>query len=442
MCLSIWDFSGNVERRWAGPDDAPISSSNYVTNIIRNPILLGDDYGGIDGRMAVRDEIDLMTNPPGQTVIWDSIGGAYEDLKYHSQVYPDYCPVLIVISDGPDVQSSDSSVLTPNKIEGASDFWCPWSEESNGTITYPLHRGKYTLDIYNPSTSTQWLDAMNHGGAIDLDRQGLLSAQLKIFTVGLGIEHHDNPSTPDVVEVWNPTIDIWPGEILDNLNARCIDTTVSPPCIETGTHEYNLWRISNTSGADYFYTDIEDLDDTMEYMGQLLSTTPIEYYITLQQGWNLISTPLVLTNWSLLNVFETINGSWDYIQTYEPLGPDYWDSYITYRPQQLNDLFTINNQKGYWINVTEGNVTLTLYGSVPISTTIFLHAGWNLVGYPTLNDSITIANAFLGTGADRVMVCDISEPYHLKEVGPSHVMKPGEGYWVHVTADTTWVVDW
>ena len=40
------------------------------------------------------------------------------------------------------------------------------------------------------------------------------------------------------------------------------------------------------------------------------------------------------------------------------------------------------------------------------------------------------------------MVCDTSEPYHIKEVGPSYVMKPGEGYWVHVPFDTVWVVDW
>jgi hypothetical protein len=43
---------------------------------------------------------------------------------------------------------------------------------------------------------------------------------------------------------------------------------------------------------------------------------------------------------------------------------------------------------------------------------------------------------------DRVEVFDQGESYNLREVGPSHVMKPGEGYWVHVTADTTWVIDW
>jgi hypothetical protein len=29
----------------------------------------------------------------------------------------------------------------------------------------------------------------------------------------------------------------------------------------------------------------------------------------------------------------------------------------------------------------------------------------------------------------------------IKEVGATYVMKPGEGYWVHVPADTVWTVN-
>ena len=74
-------------------------------------------------------------------------------------------------------------------------------------------------------------------------------------------------------------------------------------------------------------------------------------------------------------------------------------------------------------------------------TSIPLYAGWNLVGYPSLTNE-TVANALWGTGADRVEVFDSGEPYRIKEVGPTYLMKPGEGYWVHVPADTVWVVDW
>jgi hypothetical protein len=45
-----------------------------------------------------------------------------------------------------------------------------------------------------------------------------------------------------------------------------------------------------------------------------------------------------------------------------------------------------------------------------------------------------------GTGADRVAVYDMASPY-IKEVGSTYVMKPGEGYWVHVPADAVWTVN-
>ena len=39
-------------------------------------------------------------------------------------------------------------------------------------------------------------------------------------------------------------------------------------------------------------------------------------------------------------------------------------------------------------------------------------------------------------------VFNASEPYLIKEVEATYVMKPGEGYWVHVVADSVWVIDW
>ncbi|MCK4266788.1 MAG: hypothetical protein KAX31_05860, partial [Thermoplasmata archaeon] len=61
---------------------------------------------------------------------------------------------------------------------------------------------------------------------------------------------------------------------------------------------------------------------------------------------------------------------------------------------------------------------------------------------PTLTDTMNIGCALWGTGADKIEICDTSEPYNIKEVGPTYIMKPGEGYWVRVPADTAWVVDW
>jgi len=165
------------------------------------------------------------------------------------------------------------------------------------------------------------------------------------------------------------------------------------------------------------------------------------FNITLDQGWNLVSLPFEQHDESIDQALSSIAGRWDCIRTYDSLTGT-WKTNITGRPNQLNDFNTLNHEMGFWINITEpGGTILTCRGYDPPSITISLYAGWNLVGYPSLANE-TVANALWGTGADKVMVCDTSEPYHIKEVGPTYVMKQGEGYWVHVPADSIWIVNW
>jgi len=164
------------------------------------------------------------------------------------------------------------------------------------------------------------------------------------------------------------------------------------------------------------------------------------YNIDLTDGWNLISLPLEQYDENINQVLISINGKWDCVQAFDTVN-DKWLSNIASRPDSLNDLHSLNHTMGFWINVNEPNVTLTVGGFIPFSTGINLYAGWNLISYPSLTN-MTVADGLWGTGADKVEVFDPAEPYRIKEVGPSYVMKPGEGYWVHVPADTVWVVDW
>jgi hypothetical protein len=180
--------------------------------------------------------------------------------------------------------------------------------------------------------------------------------------------------------------------------------------------------------------------NTYQGSAYIYKLTP-EFVIPLNEGWNLISLPLIQANTSIDQVLSSINGKWDYIQAYNTTDPDHWKTNATFKPDLLNDLKKLNHKIGFWINVTESRVYLIVSGNVSNSTSIPLYAGWNLVGYPTVENE-AVANALWGTGADAVKVCDTSEPYHIKEVGPTYLMKPGEGYWVHVPADTVWIVDW
>ncbi len=166
--------------------------------------------------------------------------------------------------------------------------------------------------------------------------------------------------------------------------------------------------------------------------------TGAEYFaMQLQSGWNLISVPFDSYDMTIRSRLWSISGSYDSVKAFS-LG-----SWLSYRPGAepgLNTLGSIDRTRGYWVHVTEPCV-LQVSGVRSESTSITLNAGWNLVGYPTLNGSVTLSGALWGTGADMAEGFDPTSPY-IKVLEPSYIMKPGEGYWVHVPADTVWVINW
>ena len=196
--------------------------------------------------------------------------------------------------------------------------------------------------------------------------------------------------------------------------------------------------------GDTNYTNIESGNNVDNY--PLMDPIGLEFTnftIILSEGWNLISIPLYQNIKSIDKVLENITGRWDHINTYDASDPDHWKSNATFKPDQLNDLKSLNHKIGFWIHITTPNVNLTVKGYKPTSTCIFLHSGWNLVGYPAVNDTLyTVGELKIATGATRVEGFNTTAPYRISELTDNHNLKKGEGYWVHVPADSVWVVNW
>ncbi len=123
------------------------------------------------------------------------------------------------------------------------------------------------------------------------------------------------------------------------------------------------------------------------------------------------------------------------------MDPDNWKTNSTFRPDQVNDLDSLNHTIGFWIHITDAAAMLETRGLISTSTSIPLFAGWNLIGYPTFTEE-TISNALAGTGFDGVEGFAPAAPYRLIGLAGSDIMQPGGAYWVHVPTDTTWVIDW
>ncbi|MCK4267120.1 MAG: DUF11 domain-containing protein, partial [Thermoplasmata archaeon] len=194
------------------------------------------------GRDVVNASIDSISSG-GMTPIWDTIGAAYEDVNDNKWAYPEHIPVVIVLSDGADYQSNDDSAIKLQMLERGSDNWAPWHEmyigndSANGyrIVDYPEHKGKYSIPW--DTIPGYWYSAGTYGGNLD-PRIGLLNSDMLIFTIGLALEHHDPVDQPQKSN--------WTEAVTDNYSYYTGG-------VESGTVEYNLWRIANTSGADYFY---------------------------------------------------------------------------------------------------------------------------------------------------------------------------------------------
>ncbi len=167
-------------------------------------------------------------------------------------------------------------------------------------------------------------------------------------------------------------------------------------------------------------------------------TNPI-MNITLHKGWNLISIPTNETNWSLADVLRPIDGKYDQVMGYNE-SSKLWEIHLKKAPFWLSDLNQLSASGGYWINVTEENVTLSLFGlSWFDAQEIQLKAGWNLVSYPSMTNR-SVSESLSGIPYDMVMGYSASDPYRLGYLDETDLLLSGEGYWIHVTSDCSWTI--
>ena len=116
---------------------------------------------------------------------------------------------------------------------------------------------------------------------------------------------------------------------------------------------------------------------TYDLMVSPAATTAV---LSLSTDWNLLSIPLSPSSTAITDVLSSIAGSYDLVYTYDaPDTTDPWKKYNTAAPPFLNDLTNIYETVGFWIRASDA-VTLTVLGTTPVSPTIPLVTGWNLVG--------------------------------------------------------------
>jgi parallel beta-helix repeat protein len=149
---------------------------------------------------------------------------------------------------------------------------------------------------------------------------------------------------------------------------------------------------------------------------------------SLAKGPNLVSVPLMLEDSRVDSIlgrvpfseawfFDSVNKKWSSIVKSKPYG---------------QGTPIIGHTHGFWLNVTEDS-NLTVAGLVPSAPNIFLTAGWNLVGFPSFNQDISVGDVKSLWTAQWVEGCDsLALPYNLQKLKDSEVVLAGYGYWVWV----------
>jgi parallel beta-helix repeat protein len=191
-------------------------------------------------------------------------------------------------------------------------------------------------------------------------------------------------------------------------------------------------------GINPYYIDIDSLD----YYPLINSITNNIY---LDEGWNLMSIPLIQSDTTLDTVLSSIEDSYDAVRYYDASDKaDPWKQTKNAKPSQMNDLNDIDHTMGIWIHINEsGGVIFENSGTEPTeSQGIQLYKGWNLVGYPSLsnyNRTDGLNNTVFGVHINKIMWYDaVSDSWHSME--ESNIFRKGTGYWIHAIEEIVWQV--
>jgi len=255
------------------------SYDQHTPDEIQEPIQLEGNRDQINSSI---DGIERSNMAP----IWDTIGAAYDTVQSNieDEEYSHLTPAVVSLGEGVDNHAAQEGI-PPGQIEQGSENWGPWlemwpdgKEDNNGGLPKKQEIdsawGKYQIKYqdYEPSDLGWWNKA-----EIDEDRRGLLYSDIPIFTIGLGLEHFGDPDNVD-----NPIEDPnWEdfttydepeqGDWGDSHPYYVYNASYHEDPVY-GTTEYNLWKISDTSDAEYFYApDPENLDIIFGQIGEYLT---------------------------------------------------------------------------------------------------------------------------------------------------------------------------
>ncbi len=168
--------------------------------------------------------------------------------------------------------------------------------------------------------------------------------------------------------------------------------------------------------------ELGKLDEKKIFLGN--TTT---FNIPLYKGWNLFSVPIYSKESLLPAPLISIEGNYTGLYTYTG---GMWYSYLAgEQPTDKN----LEPDLGIWINMTNDDV-LEIEGYESEDQNIEFNSGWNLFGYPSLNQSL-INETLKNVNYSAVYAYNTTWSSYIpnRTINSLTTLKPGYGYWVKVS---------
>jgi RHS repeat-associated protein len=171
--------------------------------------------------------------------------------------------------------------------------------------------------------------------------------------------------------------------------------------------------------------------------------------LLISPGWNLVSLPTKPLDPSPQTVFGPMGSSLRRAFAYDAC--DTGDPWKVYDPSNSagSDLAAVDERLGLWVDATQASA-LPSPGPAPLSTTIHLCSGWNLIGFPA-EQARPVASALISIAGKYQRIfgydaADLADPWEVYDVSAPawandlQVLRPGRGYWILATAETDLIV--
>ncbi len=211
----------------------------------------------------------------------------------------------------------------------------------------------------------------------------------------------------------------------------------------------------NTIGDYTVEFRVTDNDGNMRSDTADVHITGAIHSFALVAGWNMVSFDLVPQNTAIADVLSSLSGNYNLVYAWNAQT----QAWLLYDPNPLapDALHDLDQRMGFWIHMTAAD-TLEVVGSIPSATDIDLYfagsSGWNLVGYPASTEG-PLPGALEDHGAPEAASLvyafhadDVLDPWKLYDesapvwASDLTALSRNWGYWVKVTGNHTWHVEY